>query len=50
MKEQYLNKETYERTALEITVFSKEDVIVTSGESGLFKFLFGDNDTMFPNR
>ena len=49
MKEQYLNKETYERTSLEITEFSGEDVIVTSGENP-FSFLFGENDTMFPNR
>lgn len=49
MKELNLNKEAYERSALVITEFSDEDVIVTSGND-LFSFLFGENDTMFPNR
>lgn len=50
MKE-YKMKETYERSSLTVTEFSEEDVIVTSGEAGLFSFLFGDNDsTMMPNR
>lgn len=52
MKEQIMNKETYERSSLTVTQFSEEDVIVTSGDDfgKFFKSLFGDNDTMMPNR
>lgn len=52
MIEKQIKKESYERSELTVTIFSEEDVIVTSGDSFLddFGHLFpstGDNDVVF---
>ena len=48
MKEMNMMKESYERSALIITSFAKEDVIVTSGNplADDLLDLIGDNDTI----
>lgn len=51
MTKMNMMKESYERSALTITVFTEEDVIATSGFMDDLMSLFGDNDSqVVPNR